>query len=158
MDELRSASLALFPKSKLTAGSQQAFIDWQLNRVATMSRPLAVGLKHRNGEWLSVLGGCYTPGGALLIFQCNNEENFGHDSLSIVLRAYLIELLIRKGLKEFVIWAGTAPPLSRYVSYAPTIDVRLDVTARSWRVARAIISAVRPRLPKRLAAAAQWIA
>ena len=158
LDELSSASLALFPKSKLTARAQQKSIDWQLKRVAAASRPLAVGLKHHSGEWLSVLGGWYMPGGALLSFQYNNEENFSQDSLSIVLRAYLIELLIRQRLKELVIWADTGPPLSRYVYYPPAIDVRLDITARSWRVARLLISAVGPRLPKPLAAVAQWVA
>ena len=40
-----------------------------------------------------------------------------------VLRAYLVELLIWRGLEELVIWAGTGPPLSRYVSYVPMIGV-----------------------------------
>jgi len=97
------------------------------------------------------------PGGAVLRFQCNNEKEFGYDSLSVVLRAYLIELLIRQGLKELVIWADTAPPLSRYVTYAHTIEVRADVTSRSWRMARSIISTIEPLLPHRLADAAHWI-
>jgi len=157
MDELRSGALNLLPKSKYTARRQDTWIDGHLRVVSAAKRPLAVGLKHCGGEWLSVLGGWYTPGGAVLGFQCNNEEDFGHDSLSVVLRAYLIESLIRQGLKELVILAGTAPPLSRYVTYANTIEMRLDVSSRSWRMARSIISTVEPLLPRRLAAAAHWI-
>jgi len=48
-------------------------------------------------------------------------------------------------------------PLSRYVTYANTIEMRLDVSSRSWRMARSIISTVEPLLPRRLAAAAHWI-
>jgi hypothetical protein len=157
VDELRSAMLNLRHKSKFTACSPQSYFDRNISMISAACRPLAVGLKHRNGEWLSVLGGWYMPHCAVLYFQSNNEEDFAHDSLSIVLRAYLIEMLIRQGLKELVIWAGTAPPLSRYVSYAPTIDVRLDVAGRLWRVTRSIISTIGPYLPKRLAAAMQWV-
>jgi hypothetical protein len=157
LDELRSAAQRLLPKSKRTAHFRETWIDRHIRIMTAAGRPLAVGLKHSGGEWLSVLGGWYMPGGAVLRFQCNNEKEFGYDSLSVVLRAYLIELLIRQGLKELVIWADTAPPLSRYVTYAHTIEVRADVTSRSWRIVRAIISAVEPLLPNRLAAAAQWI-
>lgn len=158
MDELRSVALDLVPKSKFTGRPQQISIETDLNMVATTGRPLAIGLKHHNGEWLSVIGGWYRPRGAVLCFQCNNDRNFGPDSVSVVLRAYLIELLICQGLEELVIWEDTGPPLSRYVTYVPTIGVHLDAPTYSWRVARAFISTVGPRLPKRLAAAAQWLA
>ena len=157
MDELRSAALCLLPKSKRTARSQGKWIDGHLRMMTAAKRPLAVGLKHSGGQWLNVLGGWYKPGGAVLSFQSNNEEEFGHDSLSVVLRAYLIESLIQQGLKELVIWADTGRPLSRYVTYAQTIEVRVDVSSRSWRIIRSIISKVEPHLPHRLANAAQWI-
>jgi hypothetical protein len=157
MDELRSVALDLLPKSKCTARRQPMELERELKMVAAAKQPLAVALKHRDGEWLSVIGGWYRPGGAVLCFQCNNERKFGPDSLSVVLRAYLIELLILQGLEELVIWAGTGPPLSRYVSYVPTIGVRLDSPTYWWRAARLFVSRVGPRLPRRLAAAAQWI-
>jgi hypothetical protein len=158
MDELRSVALDLRPKSKFTARCQESDIEKGMRMVAAAGRPLAIGLKRSDGNWVSVIGGWHTPGGAVLCFQCNNERDFGSDSLSLVLRAYLIELLIRQGLQELVIWADTGPPLSRYVSYAPTMGVRLDVPTYWWRAARLFISTVGPRLPGRLAAAAQWIA
>src|SRR5262249_7240219 len=99
LDELRGAVLGLFPKSKLTATTQKS-LNGQLERLATASSLLAAGLKHKSGDWLSVAGGWYMPGRAVLCFQCNNEKDFARDSLSVVLRAYLIELLIRRGLKE----------------------------------------------------------
>ena len=158
VDELRSAVLDLVCKSNFTAQWQRADIERSLNMVTAASRPLAVGLKHRNGEWLGVIGGWYRPHGAVLYFQCNNERAFGADSLSVVLRAYLIEHLIQQGLEELVIWADTGPPLSRYVSYTPTVGIRLDVPTYSWRVARSLISTIASHLPRRLAAVGQWIA
>jgi hypothetical protein len=158
VEELRSAALDLLPKSKMSSWRTKFTLETGLNMVAAATRPLAIGLKHYNGEWLSVVGGWYRPGSAVLCFQCNNDRDFGHDSLSVVLRAYLIELLIRQGLEELVIWGGTGPPLSRYVTYVPTIGVRLDAPTHLWRGARRFISTVGPWLPKRLAAAAQWVA
>jgi len=158
IDELRRAELDLRPKSKFTARWQQRKIEKGLNMVAAASQPLAVGLKHLNGEWLGVIGGWYRPGGAVLCFQCNNERDFGPDSLSVVLRAYLIEFLIRQGLEELVIWHGTRPPLSRYVSYVPVIGVRLDQLTYSWRAIRWLVSMVGHRLPRRFADTARWIA
>jgi hypothetical protein len=158
IDELRSAALELRPKSKFNARWQLRKIDKGLNMVAAASQPLAVGLKHHNGEWLGVIGGWYRAGGAVLCFQCNNELEFGDDSLSVVLRAYLIEFLIRQGLEELVIWHGTRPPLSRYVSYVPVIGVSLDQPTYSWRAVRWLVSMVGPRLPRRFADTARWIA
>jgi len=156
-DELYSATVGLAPKSPFTSQWQPRVIRRALNMVAATRRPLAVGLRHHNGEWLSVIGGWYRSDGAVLNFQCNNECDFGPDSLSLVLRAYLIELLIRQGMNELIIWGGTGPPLSRYVSYAPAMGVHLDIPTYLWRTARLLISAIGPRLPKRLADAAQWI-
>ena len=158
IDELRSAAFNLRPKSKLTAQRQQAKFERDLNMVAAVSQPIAVGLKHRNGEWLSVIGGWYRPNGAVLCFQCNNERDYGPDSLSVVLRAYLIELLIRQRMEELVIWHDTRPPLSRYAAYVPMIGVRLDLPTYLWRGVRWLVSMVGPRLPRRLATNARWIA
>ena len=157
MDELRCAAFELRPKSKFTAQSNQADFERNVSMVAATHRPLAIGLKHHDGRWLSVLGGWHRPGGAVLYFQCNYDCEFGGDSLSTVLRGYLIEHLIQQGLKELVIWGDTGPPLSRYVSYPPTIGVRLDVPTVTWRAARFFISKFGPHLPRRLASAVQWM-
>jgi len=157
MGELRSAVLTLVPKSTLANRPSRITIERALNLVAAARRPLAIGLKHHNGEWLSVIGGWYKPHGAVLFLQHNNNRDFGPYSLSVVLRAYLIESLIRERLNELVMWADTGPPLSRYVTYMPTIGVHLDVPTYVWRVARGFISTVGPWLPRRLASAAQWV-
>jgi hypothetical protein len=157
MEELRSVALGLRPKSKFTAESKLGGFERTLNSVAATHQPLAIGLRHRDGQWLSVIGGWYRPGGAVLCFQCNYDCDFDADSLSTVLRAYLIEMLIGQGRKELVIWGDTGPPLSRYVTYPPTVGVQLDVRTAAWRAARFVLSKFGPHLPRRLASAAQWM-
>jgi len=157
IDELRSAALELRPKSKFIAQSKLAGFERTLDMVGATHRPLAIGLKHRDGQWLSVIGGWYRPGGAVLCFQCNYDCDFDADSLSTVLRAHLIELLIGQGLKELVIWGDTGPPLSRYANYPATVGVRLDVQTVAWRVARFFMAKFGPHLPRRLASAVQWM-
>ena len=133
-------------------------IERLLKMVTTAERPLAVGLKHRNGEWLSVIGGVYRPTAGVLLFQLNCDLDFPRDSLSVVLRGYLLESLIQQGMKELIIWAGTAPPLSRYATYLPTIGVYVDSPEFKWRVARSLMSTFGPFLPKQLQPDARWIA
>ena len=79
--------------------------------MAAADRPWAVGLKHRDGGWLSVSGGWYSAGHAVMFFQRNNDREHGDASLSLVLRAKLIEALIDEQVPELMFWAGCAPPL-----------------------------------------------
>ncbi len=156
MDELRSAVSHLAPKTKHYDKADLVRFETELNMVATIDRPLAMGLKRHTGEWLSVLAGWYRPRGAVLCFQCNDDQEFGQHSLSLVLRAYLIEHLIRQKLEELVIWWGSGPPLSRYVTYVPAMLIRFDESTLWWRVTRRVIAKAGPRLPKRWAEAARW--
>jgi len=158
LEELRVAATSLAEKSKFAEVPQPNEFEGMLRMMEATGRPLAIGLRHHNGEWLSVIGGWYRPDGAVLLFQMNNDRDFSRDSLSVVLRGFLIEALISQGLKEFVIWADTGPPLSRYVTYRPTIGVHLDRPTFAWRTARFFLSRGRPWMPKRLAWAAQWLA
>jgi len=157
-DELHSAVSHLAPKTKYYDVASRARLETQLNMVAATDRPLAMGLKHHTGQWLSVLGGWYKPRGAVFCFQYNNDQEFGQHSLSLVLRTYLIEHLIGQKLEELIIWGGTGPPLSRYVTYVPTIIIRFDKPTLAWRAARRVIIAIRPHLPMRWADAAHWLA
>jgi len=155
-DELRSA--AMYLKPRCTIPSRRGSIERLLDMVATADQVLAVGLRHRNGEWLSIIGGVYRPGAGVLLLQLSNDINFPRDSLSIVLRGYLIEALIRRGASLFTIWGGTAPPLSRYVKYIPTLGIHLDLPGFRWRLARRFVTTAGPFLPRRLGPDAQWIA
>jgi hypothetical protein len=117
-----------------------------------------VGLKHRNGEWLSVAAGWRSSGRATMFIQLNNDREYGNASLSVVLRAHLIETLIRKGIPELVFWSGSAAPLSRYASPIPAIAVHLDTPAFGWRLFRSVIGRSVPWIPRWVAADVGWLA
>jgi hypothetical protein len=159
MEELRGAALDLIDKSQPADMPKQPKGDLEgyLDIVAASSKPLALGLRHKDGRWVGVIGGWYTPKGAVLLFQCNNAQEFANDSLSVVLRAYCLEHLIGLGSSEFTVWAETRGPLSRYVKYPRSLCVKLDAPTVWWRSVRFALQAMHPYLPKRLATAAQWI-
>jgi hypothetical protein len=156
LDELRSAACYLEPKCRRPGRSYST--ERLIKMAAVGDRLLAMGLKHRNGEWLSVMSGVYRPTAGVLLLQLNNDRDFPRDSLSVVLRAYLIESLIRQGMKEFIIWAGTGPPLSRYVTYIPTLGIYLDSPEYKWRLVRGLVSKFGHWLPRQIQQDACWIA
>lgn len=149
--ELRAATRTLNPYSKFFSEPRRRNLEQALGMLAIAKRPLAVGLRSNSGNWMSVIGGWYGPGRAVLMYQCNDDRGRIRDSLSTVLRSYLIERLINEGLPELVIWSDTGPPLSRYVSYPPAMAVSLDARSYAWGAAQILASTVGPHLPRRLA-------
>jgi hypothetical protein len=134
MAELCAAAFYLGPKcSKVKPPGS---IDRILNLAAKADRPLAVGLRHRNGERLSIICGVYKLAAGVLLLQLNNDRDFPRDSLSVVLRAYLIESLIHQGMKELIIWNGSSSFLNLYVTYMYTLEIGLDSPDYTWRVVR----------------------
>lgn len=153
MEELRLAVAYLRPKCN-KAGLSDPFRF--LNAAAFADRPLVVGLRHRNGEWLSVICGVYTEDAtAVLLLQLNNDRDFPRDSLSVVSRAYLIESLIHRGMKDLVVWDGTAPPLNRYVTHINTVGISIDSPDYKWSLVRTLKSVLLPWLPGGLK---RWVA
>ncbi len=82
--------------------------------LAVINEPILVGLQAPNGEWLSVAGGWCDDGRATLLFQMNNDREYHRDSVSQVLRSYLIEELIAgaptissSGLVPLHLWRDT---------------------------------------------------
>ena len=156
LNVLRSAAGDL--EAKCSKPIQPGAVDRMIDMAATAERPLAVGLRNRNGDWLSIICGVYRPAAGVLLLQLNNDRDFGDFSLSTVLRGYLIETLIQQGMNELIIWAGTGPPLSRYVKYIPTLAIHLDSPAYLWRLLRLSVSTFGPWLPKKLKPDARWVA
>ena len=153
--ELRTATHALTEGSKIHHSHWVA--DKLLGWVEGSRQPFAAGLQHRDGSWMAVVGGWYRCNSAVLCFQRNSDIKFSEGSLSIVLRGYLIEALIRQSIRELVIWADTSPPLSRYATYTQTFSVHLDKPTHLWRGIRFAASTVGPFLPRRFAEGAQWL-
>jgi hypothetical protein len=155
-DDFRHVAWYLQTKSRIP--SSRRAIERSVNMMAAVDRPMAIGLRHRRGEWLSVAAGWYDSSRVTLFAQLNHDRAFADMSLSVVLRVNLIDMLIRQGIRELVFWAGTAPPLSRYAAWVPAMGVHLDRPTRGWRTGRTLIARLGAWMPRRIAAEMRWMA
>jgi len=106
-----------------------------LGMIEAMPSRLLIGLRRRDGEWISLAGGWYVDGRAVLVLQLN-DRTCSRESVSLVLRSYLIEQLINRGIRELVFWAGTSPPLSSYTTPREEFMAYVDGQSHPWRLFR----------------------
>jgi hypothetical protein len=155
-DQMHHAAWDLREKCSIS-GSSDA-LKRLLNMVSASDHPMALGLLDKSGKWLAVAGGVFRHDGAMMFFQLNNDLEFEKDSLSLVLRAYLIEALIERGARELLFWAGVGGPLRSYVSFLPVIEVQIDRPSIGWRLTRRLIRRISPYFSDRYAADLKAIA
>jgi hypothetical protein len=99
----------------------------------------AMGLRSNDGTWLSVLGGWRRNGTTYIDVQLNHSA-FMRESLSAVMRAFLLEYEICAGQKDIVFVGGCSALLERYCSPREAF-VDLVVTRSSlsgWFLKKAI--------------------
>jgi hypothetical protein len=154
-DQFKSAAWTLKPKCKIASGSSA--VRRAMKMLSAADRPLLVGLRSRSGEWLSLAGGWQEEARATLFFQLNNDKEHSSASLSTVLRAYLVEMLIDQCVKELVLWGGSSAPLMRVADTVPALAVQLDKSTRSWRFLRAALSSVSKWMPTQIATGLRWV-
>jgi hypothetical protein len=128
-----------------------------LRMLSAIRDPILVGVQSSSGEWLSIAGGWCERGRATLLLQMNNDQEYHRDSVSQVLRSFLIEDLIAMGIRELVFWAGSSAPLSRYAEHLPATALYLDSRKPVWRMIRMLVSSIAPHLPKRWREFGHWI-
>jgi hypothetical protein len=145
---LRTKSRIPFSIAKLKAAART---------VLATSDPWVAGLRQSSGEYLSVAAGWHDRGHATMLLQQNNDLEFSDASLSVVLRGYLIETLIRQRTSELIFWSGSAPPLSRYALPLQAISLHFDARTLGWRLVRSMIGMTRPLLG-RWAEDLRWVA
>lgn len=146
--ELESAAWQI--RTKSSRPTSPCDLRRVLNMLSAAHRPFAAGLRDRDGRWLSIAAGCHRPGSAVMYLQLNDDLDFPNESLSLVLRAFLIEDLIRQRTSELWFWAGVSPPLSRYAVSVRAIEVHLDKPSWTWRAMRWAVSRIGPRLPRHM--------
>ncbi len=152
LHEFQKIALSLLKED--VVGADLGGINRALRIFASVDRPLLVGLRQQNGDWLSVLGGWYESNRAVVFFQMNSDKRHARFSLSLVIRGYLIESLIEAGIKNLVFWAGVGDPLNRYVKSIPAVAVYVDARNLAWRMLRRSINSRRHWLPPLLG---EWI-
>lgn len=155
LTEFRSVAMRMLEQS--VVGARRSRVDRALRMIAAVDRPILVGLRRHDGEFLSIIGGWYEFDRAVVIFQLNNERENAQSSLSLVARGYLIEALIAKGVRRLLFWAGVGAPLDRYCYFLPTTRIHLDTPGLVWQALRGAAARASGFLPRRLAEFASWI-
>ena len=156
IEELRSATSQLRTQSRRL--SKRQALERLLQMFSAASRSWAAGLRDDKGRWISIAGGCYLGSQPVMFLQLNNDHEFERFSLSLVLRAYLIEHFIQEGVSELIFWTGAGTTLGRYCVYAPALAVSLDKRGHSWRLTRSLASHLASRMPRKLAQDLRFLA
>jgi hypothetical protein len=138
-------------------GGERNGVERALKIFATVDRPVLAGLRDQEGRWAGILGGWQEADNVTVFLQMNHEREHAGNSLSLVLRGYLIERLIESGVRNLRFWAGSGGALQRYVVQIPTMSVYIDEADWAWRTLRSISKLVIPLFPKRMGWIAQWI-
>jgi len=128
-----AAAEQLFPKEAYAR--HEANFRQCLAMIEAMPSRILVGLRRARGEWVSLAGGWYAGDRVVLNMQLN-DRTCGRESVSLVLRSYLIEQLINRGIRELVFWGGTSAPLSSYITHRKEYMTYVDSRSHPWRLLR----------------------
>jgi hypothetical protein len=120
-------------------------------------RPLLMGLRAADGEWLSLLGGWYEADRVVILLQMNSDRKHAKFSLSQVMRTHAIETLIQQEQTGIVWWAGVGEPLNRYTQPVPTCWVYLDKPSLGWRGLRQLVKRHRGLFKGRASEMTEWL-
>jgi hypothetical protein len=153
--EFEQAAAQLLGKSALDTNRDA--IARAMRIFSAAPHPLLAGLQHQDGRWMSIIGGWYEADSAMIFFQMNDDRAHPNSSLSVVMRASLIETLIGDGLQTLRFWAGVAYPLRSYCLPIPAQKAFLDKRGLVWSGSRALLSWLAPLSPTRFKWAADWI-
>ncbi len=154
--EFESAAFNLLKKDVI--GADLDGIHRTLAMLAAVKDPFYVGIRHQNGELLSILGGWRERNYGVVFFQMNNDRDYPQSALCVALRAYLIESMIAEKVPDLLFWGGVGPPLRRYCRILPATGVHLDLPTFGWRTSRRLIGWMAHLLPERLRPIASWVA
>jgi hypothetical protein len=153
--ELREAAGSL--RTKCTIKSSRSALERICRWVESVNRPFVCGLRSSQGAWLSISAGFYTGTSAVMLLQLNDDLGFDRNSLSLVLRGYLIESLIQAGVQELIFWAGVGGALARYVDPVYGTGIHVDSPALAWKLVRTSAKCLSRVFPKRVRRDLEWI-
>lgn len=107
---------------------------WRFRTMKDLMEPVIVGVKDKDGRWLSLLGGRRYDGRMEILWQMN-RDGLNAYSLSTVMRSYCIDQEVERGTKRLYLEGGT--PHSLHHSFVREELMDLVVMRRSW-VAKAM--------------------
>jgi hypothetical protein len=155
LPEFKSATYSLLKEG--VVGADIDGINRALNMFSATNRPFLAGLRGTDGEWLSILGGWYESNRMIVFLQMNSDRKHPRDSLSLVMRSYVVESMIAKRIQTVLFWAGVGGPIGQRAKPLPTVALHIDSRSPVWRALRRTISSVSPKLPARMAFMAGWV-
>ena len=83
---------------------------WRYESLSELSEPLLMGMRDKDGRWLSLVGGRRFKAGSELLWQMN-RDGMPLYSLSLVMRSYFMANEIAVGSGRFYIEGGTSHPI-----------------------------------------------
>jgi hypothetical protein len=83
---------------------------WRYHSLRDLEAPLFMGIKDKDGRWLSLLGGRRHHDRTEILWQMNRSGLSAY-SLSIVMRSYFMEHEIAHGMRKLYMEGGTAHPM-----------------------------------------------
>lgn len=113
---------------------------WRYDSRKSLSKPLLMGIKDKDGRWLSLLGGRRRCDGTEILWQMNRSDLSAY-SLSLVMRSYFIEHEISHGMSRLYVEGGTGHPMR--FSFVKEKVSNLVVLRRS------LLGSLVPRMAKR---------
>jgi hypothetical protein len=97
---------------------------WRYDSLKGLAEPIYMGVKDRDGRWLSMLGGRRYLDRSEILWQLN-RDGLAHYSLGTVMRSYFIEHEIAHGARRLYTEGGT--PHSMKFSFVPEKLIDLAV-------------------------------
>jgi Acetyltransferase (GNAT) domain len=149
-----SAARRLFPKAAY--GTDRRKFERCLAMIKAMPSHVLVGLRRKDGEWIGLAGGWHLGDRTILVAQLNDRA-YGRDSISSVLRSYLIESLIDRGTRELVFWGQSSSPLCWYCTSPEIFAAYIDSRSLPWRLFRRACAMVRKLAPRNSGKWLDWI-
>lgn len=137
-DDFRSISRELQGKSRIPTADN--LVQRSINIAVSAKRPLIWGLRGADGRWLSVLVGWGEDDKVTFFFQMNSDLDHPRDSLSMVLRGYVLESLIESGVQTLDFWWGIIGPLAIHARPFPAVNVTLQSKALPCRMLRRLLA------------------
>ncbi len=134
LSEFRQITNALLDHSRLSAPLSSVL--QAIGIIESAETPFIRALRSTTGEWLSVLAGWQEGRRATILIQMNNDLAYPHDSLSLVLRGYVLESLISSGSQLLDFWWGAMGLLGPHSEPFPTEHAILHSNHILWRLAR----------------------
>ncbi len=83
---------------------------WRYDTQKTLTEPVLMGMKDKDGRWLGILGGRRYKDRMEILWQMN-RDGLPTYSLSTVMRSYCMEHEIGRGMKRLYFEGGTSHPL-----------------------------------------------